>query len=1671
MSNKEAILEKISQLKEQAIGEGNMDSWDIFDSMRADLDACEDDHPLDYLRKKLERMKILDNKKKVSEYEACLNQLNNGHISDSVGQEFSDQEASKLFGLLAEKMASQAKLGNIRAYKEMENSLSDLSNWMMNGHQGLPPNVDSLKDWGIYDGAKASNREANSSVGEIVEEQQDALSGSAGDTKELKSVYSPQEIPFPQAEIDSTNQLEISGDEQKILDEFNQQLSEAKILFDDNRFSLAIEQFSELEKFMLAHNMNGENLSSVRSYLELSKVGQNDALSGPLEKAKLEFAKWEEAQSDYIADANGLSEGISEYKRDVENYSMFCELDANGAIQYDEHVLTLSKVLQTFQKSVERANFQIARTELYWKNVFQIDDTFQLASDMLKEIIRQRSNLESILSCAELCKNSFTNTAKLDITALDRKIAEIKGFHNTSPQETITGVLLELAEYNRNLVRSELGVASTMLTQGKYREAYIDTYKKLTSSVLTLFDEGTGKEIRTEELFKAVAEKYHADLSSLIERKIKEIQSIVHKSPTSAVQEIEALEKNFDCLSNEHKTRAMIPGGPLTFKPLIDLVQKEKVAVIKERNLYEKIASEIVAAETEENIEKRYKLIAALYEKHPMNPSLRIIWEQTKIEYGFWLGKRVPSLLVHTETLTQAYDFNTAYQLINSHIEKMDNFSNIQTQDDDFQQNKKNLLKKLSVYGAQKQNFSEFIGSIREINQKLDEYEKRQDGAEDNSLLISISTLLDGHRGGDWKNHNEFRKADARLAAYLGPVENWRNGQKYYHNGDWKAAYSAFQAIPDNEYEDLDVYRQRAMAGIRYDEGGNAENRKEWLEAYHSYLGCVEIFDGNADGDFSGIGIDQYTSPLLHNAREALSRMEKIKNNDLKAQEILDKVQGLFEDIKHRTGNQSQIMMELEPVSEFPDIKNRLLEAEKLDTNLKSQIFAQRSLLYKTWRDTYVGVCSRVLQNETWKKDEDLLCKADKLISILKDESLLQTSEDRVLGFQVTYLLLNIQFDEACDPSGKISSYYTGEVNYSELIGNRESCMDIARELERQNIQLSYTHQQVGTQYRALRIAEVKHLFAEKNNDDSRGKKYEVQQNAVEYLFNVLKQNRWMITDDLSVMSLLMMAEWENGRWTQVEEEILSLTSPDSIVRDMWLKLNQIAKAYHSGNIDYGSANIDSLRDKKFSQYTGYVDGIIRKLQENCVADLLDAAQELMKERKKFKLLSAAEKLSNAYDLDRDNKQVESELVRIREDLKIELAQNLNEIKRYKISESNIESQIKQIDDWIQLLAGIIKIAQKLELDDNTLAQIDILLEGLKEKRQQLMLFNNARDDFLDELLTTMSEPMPFQYRRTGGTVSRTGGWQLDRVDIDKLQNSTSNVQPLNSICNDLIAQKDNFAKTARELNDSFAEFLELINSEEFEKIIASGSELLDKWTKIKEAQPDWSGDTKLLKKPYFYFGERIENTIQGHINAAVEQRENCREWEKWKRKALDSYQNLTELIDELYEVSSTYLLDELKNEFSLKELHLKTNQIEDQLKNYVQIIDSQKPEKKPYSKRALDEMEQVNDRNSYRLLLAPSDNNPKSTRIQQLIEDIEVQERNLEDPLRDLKRQIRISQNTLNKNRKKRNFLDKSVPQVRLPQNLRVILDQKIQDCAAIDPNNEEVKKAQEFLKSNGGV
>jgi hypothetical protein len=549
----------------------------------------------------------------------------------------------------------------------------------------------------------------------------------------------------------------------------------------------------------------------------------------------------------------------------------------------------------------------------------------------------------------------------------------------------------ESVKSSQDKVRSQLGIASTVATQGEdgLREAYRLTRSYFDTGVEVMVDTAghlglANADVSTADFFEKISEMYISALRNLIDNRIGRAEGIKKSDPKTALPFL----KNALNLSQEE---VLTQADRRKLEGLRQQVNEKLLVVEENIQRYDLAKSKIDQARSESGLRAREQL-SLLYEVrddiYPDFPDLDIYIQQARDLLSDEIARQIEADIT---SATQQASRDLYEDAIKTLQDARSKAGEAKTGSLLAQALEKLEVENTRILQAQQiyLTMTQVVVSVKEAIQAY-ETDRTQVSklALARELLLGLNELQ--------RKHHQVIKVQASLSLLQGDPQNWDDGQRAYNQGDWAAAEKFLPRISSSfpEKGQATLLAQRAQAARLLEEALSAEARREWGKALDLYRTSVDLFNG--------AGTDALTASLAERARQNMERLRPMEQEDNEIRYILRTARTNLDAANVSHKKSTNPLSKVDPNPNFALAINALEKIRERPSLLVGEIAILLDEARETWREAVLDAMRTALD----VKGDDILRRGLERAGELQAAGLLYEAADYLLlsKLQCAYL-------------------------------------------------------------------------------------------------------------------------------------------------------------------------------------------------------------------------------------------------------------------------------------------------------------------------------------------------------------------------------------------------------------------------------------------------------------------------------------------------------------------------------------------------------------------------------------------------------------------------------------------------------------------------------------------
>lgn len=1119
--------------------------------------------------------------------------------------------------------------------------------------------------------------------------------------------------------------------------------------------------------------------------------------------------------------------------------------------------------------------------------------------------------------------------------------------------------VMETVEKQRQQVRDELGVASTKKVQGELKEAYQMALKYLEDGIPVIPDTAgvlgiIGADVETKKFFDLVSGDYLNATRQKVSERLASVRMIQRQSPDQALA---YLEEAKGWLTDNVWT----PDHKGSLSPQLEEVEREIQDVKRLQVAFNQAREKVIAAQQPGvSARERLRLLVEVQETYRDYPSIAKYIEEARDNLAEQLVPNVDAAIEQAHLQMGGNRFDQARDTLQKAHEAVLRDIPQPKADSRLAQALARLKQEEEAIGQAELAFQRLQQLLELVEAKLSAYDADKNLGLLNEARALLKEVPDAQR-----DHPQVKKVRSQLAALQGDAENYDAGRRAYERREWAAARDYFDKVSPafEQKAQADRLRGRAQAVLDIEAAQKAEKDKKWGDALNSYRAAAYLLKEN--------GEDELTGGLLKEVQEALARLAPIEKNDREIEQALAIARERLTEAQKRVAQREKQSLR-ERLSSLPELISIIVTLEAKASMLSTrgdEIDDVLGQARQMWRGALFPALRQVIEN--LNAEEILLQAAHQRAQELKAAGLLYADQPNDNVEKLYYELEARQLDKTYeqlkklplphwaadeqgrrrqnDPSNRLNLQWLAAVYGIEQahqgqdapsnvyppteLGRLTAIEDNRR--ARWNLPLVQKDEKLREQWIEARRACIEHEL--RQIEEEKGGKA-----AFDLVTENVRTGRWPAEPWLLEAWLDLC--WRAKDWKTADDAAQRFADADiadrAIQVKIWQELNRVARSLADGDLQTALTQLEALRTNYSDEEL--FDRVEEKLKGRALKDLLDAANAERRELEKLiaqarvekrglekgaesayadRIFVMAQKYKQVRLLDENNREAQEGLQWAGEYIKPLIAQRCKEAVALKVSRGEREHIEKARDEAVRLLTElrvIEDVAPYLTLPDETKEQLSTARKQVQAKKEWWDTVINRHAEFEREVQDALSLPTALDEQDP-----ERGGWDFSEVRrlLNTLKNDALHFDKRDteilSLIDGGLRRIEAYEATANELLALARRLLTAVREEQFEAVIRCAKELEAKWRDVKAEEPAWDGLEIVIGYTYPLPTPQPAKSPRAHLERALKQQENARQWEAYAQQVNSLYNELVKLERELLEGE----LKQLKERFSLKEL------------------------------------------------------------------------------------------------------------------------------------------------------
>jgi hypothetical protein len=1145
------------------------------------------------------------------------------------------------------------------------------------------------------------------------------------------------------------------------------------------------------------------------------------------------------------------------------------------------------------QEIEKKAPKDLPRQEAAWHSVQTLNPDCDEALHALMLLGQRKADREIQKDIDDILPQAQKAAKTEQLPALNDLLGKVRGWKakgEKQPSEIssdlykdLVGIELAVAKL-RDDARQKLGLASTLITSGNYRDAYQNGRDYLDRSVPTMMDQtgilgNAGSEVETPVFFKKIHQLFLGALQDLASQRIAEASGQEMHEPESAQKTLQdAIARLTDDVLTEDDKKELLPH--------LGKVQEKMRGVQDRLERYRQARKEILDAQAYgvKPAEALGKLRSAriLYPDYPAIDTLITDVEKAVAEV---IAGDVATAIARARNDIEARAFEEAAKTLG--VARTQALEQVPHPPPD-----STLVRRLTELEAVEKNLSEALGHHRKLMDTLSKVDGHFQAhkAGDAQALDRARNLLALLTSAE-REDPDARDRLAELPLHQNLTENWQTGQAEYRQGNWPAAVAALQEVINKNGTNkaqAQLLVDRANARCRIQEADAAKLRGAWTEAIASYTEAKRLAETGKPEER-----DAVANSVLTQCQKALTELAPLQANDEEVGATLRKANDMLAAALDKTPYNWLSQFAHQTVAagtanagtnEFAEAANLLEDTQKKAkatfTTKGPDIDAQLKRVRDAWLQSFI----EAINLATDSNDSEMLTGAMNLVAVLRISGLLYVPLHKAMALSMEERYLDTFYQQLVENSNA--------TDWSKVEENRRKRLE-APHLRSQELEAEYRH------------AVHKRVEAE-----ARNRQRQNLPGARDYLLQELQRPEMQGEESLYQLAIELC--WKTQDWSAAENIARDIAIRNPALGDAWAGLTRAAQWFQNGFVAEGKIELALLRERY--QQNSQVGMLIASKEDAFVRGALDtlirSASSAMQKRTDDGYIEAAEKYAQAAELDGTDRRVQVGLGRLGELLGPGIQLRTTQAKGLRIGQRPLSEAVQEAERLYRTLDAIHKVAENLTLEVDTLNDLGSAVDELKPKLQRW----KAVRDYLDK--AAMARTDALRRPRSIGDSGAQGGWDFGQERAYLQQALQIAGRDKDTECQERVKGEleglQRLEDRANKMHTHLTAFVMALRDEEFDVVMAEADQLTGFWdTYTKE--DGWDGLDQLTAYRHPYQGQITK--LDQHKQKAQDRKSNLEQWQSWSAEVISRYQSARKISTDLKKD-----LDELRQERSLGE-------------------------------------------------------------------------------------------------------------------------------------------------------
>jgi|GEM_PF-6882510 len=1099
-----------------------------------------------------------------------------------------------------------------------------------------------------------------------------------------------------------------------------------------------------------------------------------------------------------------------------------------------------------------------------WQTVLDLNPSDTEADRAIKRLTPQQIELDLRQRLDRWRSEAKTAANQNNVGVLNERLGQVQAVASQPISPALASMTAKLVEDItdwRELVRTFLGLGSTMLIVGETRPAYEWALEKVRAGISLVIDTpgffGAANAIVTTTVFyEHVRQRFVASTRDVVGQRRDLARSQALTDPELALKTLKSAEDlltdpvwektDLVYLTNDRKLLAddyaEIEKEVAGYRTAYDLVQQagrpgqtwaKQLELYREaRGLFKNYdgigtyidaAREIVADEQAGLLDEQFTLVRQRVARDEYDQALNLLAEARRaaltIEPQPAPGSRLELAL-------------------------------------------KQLAERENEVIAAQSTYDQLQGLLREVDEALKQYDQGHKAA----LAEAQRVFQDVPESA--RQRNDVKRRQAALLAHVDDSQLWIEGQRQYRQAQWEAALPALTKVAAGsrpEKTEASQLAGRAEAALRAEEAAIAAKARDWRTAREKAQAALLLFDQWQ--------ADAWTKASLDRCKGQLEALQPLAQNDELVQHAITTAAAQRQAAELRAQARTGVVAsQVEPIVEFEWALAELGKVQKLETSLAKEYETELILVRESWRRKYMDslTAAQVV------RDVEVLAKAVGLANTLNQNGLLYQQADKDLARSVEEAYLEARLAVL-------------QRQLTDLRGDDQLPLLLQIEESRRR-RLDLAPVPTADLRAALHAATRQRVLAALGRA-----RLTSPAAARDYL-----ANEPALFGDDELLRELMQLCWELRDWSEADRRARSLAFHPPPQRyqslsQVWLGLSAAARQLDTGAHGQAASTLTELRQRFDGnpEWSALIVSCDQWLKTWRVESLLTQADHAMQQGQEAATLTAALWYAGAFELAAADPRIANGLLSAGARLKPLLPGQVARARGLRLEGRSLPEALEAAQELHRRLANLHAVSAKLGLDDRERRELD---NGLKAAAAKIAVWDQTHRALTEAALQRQEAKLhPLPLRLSEGT----GGWSLEptRLLLQQVPEAARADPECGVVLADELAKVDEDEALAGELNRLVLACLRAMQVEDFEASSDQAVRLERRWRGVQSL--GFGGLEVVLRyRPPVLNRELLAPAAIRQT--ADKQKENAAAWTKWATDVGRAYRPAREVARKL---------------------------------------------------------------------------------------------------------------------------------------------------------------------------